>query len=203
MKNVTLEEVLAYNNSDIPARFVKIYGVTTEEAQTLFDDVKRWLWLANEVAKEGKHNSVTIDQSIIAIDEMWHNFVLFTREYVEFCSRFFGRYMHHAPFAESEKKEMEDKFKDLGVEEKKRYLMDQKRWQYEFIYDVLGEETFIRWYKTYPQQYSAMILAEKVYLTEKDRHDTRFEELRKKADLRAESTRAEATEDQKDMNTAA
>jgi hypothetical protein len=31
------------------------------------------------------------------IDEAWHQFVLFTSQYLEFCRRYFGRYVHHAP----------------------------------------------------------------------------------------------------------
>lgn len=31
------------------------------------------------------------------VDEVWHAFILFTREYTEFCRSIFGRYIHHAP----------------------------------------------------------------------------------------------------------
>jgi hypothetical protein len=31
------------------------------------------------------------------VDEVWHQFVLFTGEYTEFCNRYFGSYLHHAP----------------------------------------------------------------------------------------------------------
>ena len=33
----------------------------------------------------------------MAIDEMWHTFVLFTQPYAAFCQRYFGRFIHHAP----------------------------------------------------------------------------------------------------------
>src|SRR5262249_54038232 len=33
----------------------------------------------------------------LRVDEVWHQFVLFTWEYVKFCTQFFGRYIHHAP----------------------------------------------------------------------------------------------------------
>lgn len=32
-----------------------------------------------------------------AVDEAWHEFILFTREYVAFCARAFGGYLHHTP----------------------------------------------------------------------------------------------------------
>ncbi|MEM8667426.1 MAG: hypothetical protein AAGG48_07925 [Planctomycetota bacterium] len=31
------------------------------------------------------------------VDEVWHAFILFTREYEEFCSCAVGRFIHHAP----------------------------------------------------------------------------------------------------------
>jgi hypothetical protein len=31
------------------------------------------------------------------IDEVWHQFVLFTGEYFAFCERYFGSYLHHSP----------------------------------------------------------------------------------------------------------
>src|ERR1700754_2463814 len=31
------------------------------------------------------------------VDEIWHNFILFTREYAEFCHRICGHMIHHRP----------------------------------------------------------------------------------------------------------
>lgn len=33
----------------------------------------------------------------LEVDEVWHAFILFTREYEEFCSTAVGRFVHHAP----------------------------------------------------------------------------------------------------------
>src|SRR5688572_14802468 len=30
-------------------------------------------------------------------DDLWHEFILFTREYHDFCEQAFGRHLHHAP----------------------------------------------------------------------------------------------------------
>ena len=32
-----------------------------------------------------------------AVDEAWHEMILMTRDYTEFCRRAFGRYLHHLP----------------------------------------------------------------------------------------------------------
>lgn len=31
------------------------------------------------------------------VDDLWHEFILFTRNYQHFCQRAFGRYLHHTP----------------------------------------------------------------------------------------------------------
>lgn len=31
------------------------------------------------------------------VDEVWHQFILFTRQYHAFCDEFLGGYLHHAP----------------------------------------------------------------------------------------------------------
>lgn len=33
------------------------------------------------------------------VDELWHEFILYTKNYEQFCQRAFGRYMHHTPAA--------------------------------------------------------------------------------------------------------
>lgn len=32
-----------------------------------------------------------------AVDDAWHEFILFTRQYDKFCRRSFGRFLHHTP----------------------------------------------------------------------------------------------------------
>jgi hypothetical protein len=34
--------------------------------------------------------------SVVA-DDLWHEFILYTRDYKEFCRRAFGRFLHHSP----------------------------------------------------------------------------------------------------------
>ncbi len=31
------------------------------------------------------------------VDQLWHEFILYTRHYEQFCKKAFGRYMHHTP----------------------------------------------------------------------------------------------------------
>ena len=64
---------------------------TAEQAEMLFTEVKRYLVL-NQVDRSRSWKMYSL-----RVDEAWHQFVLFTVEYVAFCQRYFGRYAHHAP----------------------------------------------------------------------------------------------------------
>jgi hypothetical protein len=64
---------------------------TAEEAEALFREVKRYIVLTrSDCTKIWAMHS-------LRIDEAWHQFILFTKEYGEFCQRYFGSYVHHAP----------------------------------------------------------------------------------------------------------
>jgi hypothetical protein len=61
-----------------------------DEYRKAFTELKKYLWLS---ALTGRPLPMTSR----AIDDVWHQFILFTVEYHRFCDRFFGYYMHHSP----------------------------------------------------------------------------------------------------------
>lgn len=64
---------------------------TPEEGETLFTEVKRYLVLAC------LDRGLAFDMFSLRVDGVWHQFILYTVEYTDFCRRFFGRYLHHSP----------------------------------------------------------------------------------------------------------
>lgn len=40
------------------------------------------------------------------LDEMWHTFILFTKDYGDFCHEMFGHFIHHLPTIETEAEEV-------------------------------------------------------------------------------------------------
>ena len=64
---------------------------TPEQAEALFTEVKRYLVL-NQLDRTKSWQMFSLH-----VDEVWHQFVLFTVEYVAFCHKYFGHYVHHAP----------------------------------------------------------------------------------------------------------
>lgn len=47
------------------------------------------------------------------VDEVWHTFILFSRDYMVFCNEVFGHYLHHQPSIPSQ---------PLGAEPRERFL---------------------------------------------------------------------------------
>ncbi len=43
------------------------------------------------------HSSFPVAMTSEIIDDVWHNFILYTRQYHEFSARLFGEYLHHTP----------------------------------------------------------------------------------------------------------
>lgn len=139
--DTTLSDVLAYKNEDVIDRFMMMYDIEQEEAERIFNETLKWLWLGNKV------NDVFIDDSTLIIDEMWHNFILFTQDYEHFCKQSFGRYIHHQP----EKRKQQDWYKQsFNIDEHK----DKLERLYESVYDHLGEETLLTWYEEFSEKYS-------------------------------------------------
>lgn len=85
-------EALAYKAPFLIEKLLKDRIVdTADEAETLFTEVKRFLVLVQA------DRSKIWDMYSLRVDGVWHQFILFTRQYMEFCQRFFGGYMPHVP----------------------------------------------------------------------------------------------------------
>ena len=64
-------------------------NVDQERVPDLFADVLRFLACA------AWHKERITPTKII--DDAWHEFILFTRMYADFCEKTFGRFIHHTP----------------------------------------------------------------------------------------------------------
>lgn len=92
-----LDAVLAYRLPELEHRLVALGLVEhVERAAELFQEVKKYLVVADCVRES------TLPMFSARVDEAWHQFALFTREYSEFCTRFAGVYLHHQPTASHE-----------------------------------------------------------------------------------------------------
>ncbi|HQU07979.1 MAG TPA: hypothetical protein PK539_02920 [Candidatus Paceibacterota bacterium] len=84
-----MANVLNYKHLELLERYKRKLSLSQADAEELFSDVKRYLCL---VVATGERLSPTR-----AIDAGWHEFLMYTRDYANFCTRYFGAFVHHAP----------------------------------------------------------------------------------------------------------
>lgn len=87
--NKPIPAILAYQNDPVIRRYSANYGVSLEYAQNCFAAFKKYMIVC----------AVKPGQSAVSetIDEMWHTFLLFTKDYKAFCEEYLGRFIHHEP----------------------------------------------------------------------------------------------------------
>lgn len=141
-----LLEALDYENEQVVIKaFTDRYNISHTEAQEIFTETKKWLWLAANT-HSSNDKGVFIDEPLMIIDEMWHNFILHTKQYYEFCMTKFKRIIHHVPTP----KLQQQKLKKLSHSSYETLIKDQ----YQLIYDHLGPETLVKWYDTFANKYT-------------------------------------------------
>lgn len=136
--DVSLENVLAYENRGVVDRFLKLYDVSEDEADLLFKETLKFLWACSRC----RHQLAPVT----IIDEMWHNFILFTPDYRAFCRQHFERFIHHNPADDASREESAAMARADGYES----TLDR---QLHSLCELLGEKTVYLWYVLFPKYY--------------------------------------------------
>lgn len=159
----SLEEVLEYKNDYVIHCFLRDYNLEFDEAEDIFKQTLKWLYLcAQSKLNPNTDIQLAITKYVVIIDEMWHTFILCTRDYTDFCNHHFGMYIHHKPNSKEDK----IKFQEAFQKEPERFFEEMKtqyKKQLGYTYDMLGEDTVRLWYDTYAEKYSEEKLKE-IYL---------------------------------------
>ena len=61
------------------------------QIELVFQALRQYFHMCNHAGRK----MVAMPSQVV--DDVWHEFILFTRAYANFCSRAFGRYLHHTP----------------------------------------------------------------------------------------------------------
>jgi hypothetical protein len=129
---VALNRVLAYRHDGVIRRYCQEHLASPAEGKEVFREMLRWLYLYYRGQVDGPEDfACALSPEIEKIDWMWHAFMLFTRDYADFCDRYFGFFLHHVP-AEDEPAE------SVTQAELER--------QFSFVCRVLGANTLNAWY---------------------------------------------------------
>lgn len=95
MTQATFEQKLAtIDLTRVMDRVMAETGISKAEAEVAEDLYRKFLTL------KFLHPEQTIVPTRL-VDEVWHNHVLFTRQYMADCELLFGKYMHHEPTADA------------------------------------------------------------------------------------------------------
>jgi len=140
-----LNTLLEYKNPRVLKLYKQNYPHNKLSAEQAFEEVLKYLWLTIKLFFDKKNNPLNTDlpndcvmlRSMQEVDEMWHEFILFTEDYSTFCQTYFGNYLHHMPNifdnAPVPKEEVENEVAKLLP----------------YIYDHLGEQTMRIWFASY------------------------------------------------------
>ena len=138
---ILLSDILQYANVDIVNRYKRDFPGNSLSPENALEELLKFFWLSHKqlIDKEKYPNnealkfSCAIHKEMAEIDDMWHTFLLFTKDYMNFCEKYFKYYIHHAPLSKNH------------IESKEYFINDLKKYL-SYIYDNLGEETLIKWF---------------------------------------------------------
>lgn len=84
-----LERMIDYDHPALKERMIVKYGWSPDLTDEIFEEMKKFMYLCatNDGAMAPPED----------IDEIWHNFILFTRDYADYCKRHVGIFLHHQP----------------------------------------------------------------------------------------------------------
>lgn len=97
MNSVVIEKAMSFPMQKIVERHAAEEGISLAAAQEHENELKRFLVLCalNPAVRYGMNGPV---------DQLWHTFICFTRDYHDFCKEVAGHYLHHQPTSEEDKK---------------------------------------------------------------------------------------------------
>jgi hypothetical protein len=147
-----LAAILAYQNPKVIWRFQDKFQIPTREAKALFRETLRWLWVCARAHELGGP-PLEIRTSMMFMDEMWHEFILFTRDYERFCRDYLGRHIHHLPTTRDQKRASRRAWREdpRGMHQAREQKLLA---QFAFIHEQLGGRVLARWAQTYKARYT-------------------------------------------------
>ncbi len=85
-----IQEILSYEHNRVLERYTIDYKFSLADARRNFEAFKEFM-IVCAVKPGPKVTSGPIDQ-------MWHTFLLFTKDYRAFCEQYLGMFINHEPF---------------------------------------------------------------------------------------------------------
>lgn len=87
-----MENLINYKNKGVCIKYAKENSVSLEYAELLLEETKKFLYCCS-ISKNALSPALEIDL-------MWHQFILFTKDYRNFCYNILGKFIDHHPDVE-------------------------------------------------------------------------------------------------------
>ncbi|MBI1859496.1 MAG: hypothetical protein HYR96_01085 [Deltaproteobacteria bacterium] len=137
-----LDDLIQYQHQPVIASYRRNYPEQADRAEDLFQSMLKYLWVSQKHGDERRRSPddpaldfvLVMHEEMRAIDNMWHNFILYTQDYTEFCHSYFGEYLHHQPDMALIQTHPQSEFAVLM----EKYLL--------YLFENLGEETVTHWF---------------------------------------------------------
>lgn len=135
--------LMGYKNENIVSRYQIDYPDSTMSGNEALTELKKYIWLSlkhkeeREIypQKESLHFNCAMHEEMRDIDNMWHTFLLFTKDYQDFCQEYLnGVFFHHFPLINA-----------ANVISEESYELELTRYL-SYIYDNLGEDELVKWF---------------------------------------------------------
>ena len=138
-----LLHLLQYKNIHVLNRYSIDFPDNKMIPEEAFEELVKFFWLSLKHQEEKlcfpKDNELDfifgMHSEMKEIDDMWHTFLLFTKDYISFCQQYLGGFFHHSPNTEKEEEQMTPDDFELDFS---RFLS--------YVYDNLGEKTLVKWF---------------------------------------------------------
>lgn len=111
-----MDKVMFYRNQAVILCYMRKHNVSMEIAKKHFRGMLIFLYLCGT-----SDNTFTPSE---VIDEMWHTFLLSTKDYDDFCQDYFGKKIHHSPDAiisEASKEKNQQQYINLYIKAEKTF----------------------------------------------------------------------------------
>lgn len=138
-----INHLIRYENNKVISRYNQDFPHAKMRADDALTELMKFVWLCCKHKSDRNDNpennvlnfSCMIHPEMVDIDNMWHTFLLFTKDYHQFCNDYLdGNFFHHEPVIDTDNPMSDETYE----QELTRYLS--------YIYDNLGEDTLMTWF---------------------------------------------------------
>lgn len=101
-----IAKVMSYSNQRVLQRYLQEHDVSYPDAEAIFHELLKFFCAARE-----RRGQMSVPSG--TIDDMWHSFLVRTKDYREFCKEYIGVFLDHLP--NDEDRSLEQEYQDTRL----------------------------------------------------------------------------------------